>query len=53
MYITNFNLNRITKRIDIDEQLISDIFKNIDINSCLSREESNVVPLIRPLNSVL
>lgn len=39
MYITNFNLNRITKRIDIDEQLISDIFKNIDINSCLSREE--------------
>lgn len=39
MYITNFNLNRITKRIDIDEQLISDIFKNIDINLCLSREE--------------
>ncbi len=39
MYITNFNLNRITKRVDIDEQLISDIFKNIDINSCLSREE--------------
>lgn len=39
MYITNFNLHRIIKRIDVDEQLISDILKNIDINSCLSLEE--------------
>lgn len=39
MYITNFNLNRITKRIDIDEQLISDVFNGIDLNSCLSMEE--------------
>lgn len=39
MYITNFNLNRITKRIDVDEQLISNIFSGIDLNSCLSMEE--------------
>jgi hypothetical protein len=39
MYITNFNLNRITKRIDIDEHLISDIFNGIDLNSCFSMEE--------------
>ena len=39
MYITNFNLNRIIKRIDVDEKLISNIFSGIDLNSCLSMEE--------------